>query len=83
MTRSDLETKVLEEIQLLSEERLADLYMIIRAFQIASNQTKNTMQFAGCWNDLADETYLALTEDLTQRRQNAFSGRIVRETRPD
>jgi hypothetical protein len=80
MSRSDLETKVLEEIQLLSEERLAELYDIIHAFQLASNQTRNTMQFAGCWNDLPDETYAALTEDMAQRRQAAFSERRTRET---
>lgn len=83
MSRSDLETKVLEEIQLLSEERLADLYEIICAFQLASNPSKDAMQFAGCWNDLSDETYIALTEDLTQRRQAAFSERRTRETSPD
>lgn len=83
MSRSDLETKVLEEIQLLSEERLAELYDIIHAFQLASNQTRNTMQFSGCWNDLPDETYTALTEDFTQRRQAAFSERRTRETSAD
>ena len=83
MSRSDLETKVLEEIQLLSEERLAELYDIIHAFQLASNQTRDTMQFAGCWNDLPNETYAALTEDFTQRRQAAFSERRPREASPD
>ncbi len=83
MSRSDLETRVLEEIQLLSEERLAELYEIVHAFQLASNPTRNTMQFAGCWNDLPNETYAALTEDFTQRRKAAFSERRNCETSPD
>jgi hypothetical protein len=83
MSRSELETKVLEEIQLLSEERLVELYDIIHAFQLAANRTRNTMKFAGCWNDLPDETYAELTEDLTQRRQAAFSERRTHETSPD
>jgi hypothetical protein len=71
MSRSELETKVLAEIQLLSEERLAHLYEIIRAFQLTPTQPQNTMQFAGCWNDLPADTYIALTDDLAQRRQTA------------
>jgi hypothetical protein len=60
MDDSDLRIKVLEEIQHVPEDQLGELYSLVRSFRLStSNRTspKSLMQFAGCWNDMSDETY--------------------------
>ena len=83
---SDLKTKVLEEIQLVPEDQLAELYSLVHSFRLRSTRSpfpKNLMQFAGCWNDLPDEDFTEFLDDLSQRRQQAFSQRQRRETNFD
>jgi len=80
---SDLKTKVLEEIQLVPEDQLIDLYNLIHSFRLgfdsASTASQSIMRFSGCWNELPTETYTEFLEDLAQRRQQAFSQRQYRE----
>lgn len=83
MNTSDLKTKVLEEIQLVPDDQLVALYDLVHSFRLQFNspnsQTHNLMQFAGCWSDLSTEDYTQLLDDLSQRRQQAFSQRQSRE----
>jgi hypothetical protein len=83
MSTSDLKTKVLEEIQLVPEDQLIELYNLVHSFRLRLNSvstpTQSIMQFAGCWNDLPTATYTELLDDLSQRRQQAFSQRQDRE----
>ncbi|WP_448572069.1 hypothetical protein [Trichothermofontia sp.] len=83
MSNLDLKNKVLEEIQLVPEEQLNELYHLIHTFRLRVNPSnasaQNIMQFAGCWQDLPPETYNELIDNLSQRRQQAFSQRENRE----
>ena len=83
MNDSDLRTKVLEEIQRVPEDQLSELYNLVHSFRVSftSNHTspQNLMQFAGCWSDMSDETYTEWLDDISLRRQQAFSQRQNRE----
>lgn len=87
MNRSELRTKVLQEIQHIPENRLVELYNLIHAFRLqvdlVNAQPQSILDFAGCWSDLPDETYTEFFGDISFRRQQAFSQRQHRETSPD
>jgi hypothetical protein len=83
MNDSDLRTKVLEEIQRVPENQLSELYDLVHSFRLSAtfNRTlpQELMQFAGCWSDMSDETYTDWLDDISLRRQQAFSNRQNRE----
>jgi len=85
MNISDLRTKVFEEIQTVPDDRLIELLEVIHSFRLRSEPTnapiQPIMQFAGCWNDLPNETYTEFLDDISPRRQQAFQQRQNRETR--
>lgn len=74
MTSLLIKNKVLQEIELIPEDRLADLYNFIHYFRLGSEKSQNTkpksiMAFAGCWKDMSDEMFTDFTVEITQRRQ--------------
>lgn len=75
MSISELRTKVLAEIHQVPEDKLSELYELIHSFRsIAdnpSNDAKAILQFAGCWNDMPDETYTEFVDEMATRRQQA------------
>lgn len=85
MEPSNIRTKLLKEINLIPEEKLEELYNFIYYFRVGVEaSTKGTaeriMQFAGCWDDMSDETLADLNEEIITRRQQAFLGRRSDET---
>ncbi|PSB00338.1 hypothetical protein [Merismopedia glauca] len=87
MNTSFLRTKVLQEIQQVPEEKLAELYDLISSFRVSSIQSSTStqlalMEFAGCWKDLPGETYTDFLDNISTRHQQAFSTRENRETSP-
>ena len=72
-------TWILEEIQRIPEERLAEVYAILHYFRVgleaSQNKGRSVMQFAGCWQDMPEETFASFLEEVTVRRQVAFSRR--------
>lgn len=84
MDNAELKTKVLQEIEHIPENRLVELYDLIHTFrlqsELGSSQSQSTMQFAGCWSDLPSEVYTEFLDDISLRRQQAFSKRRNRET---
>ncbi|NJO42582.1 MAG: hypothetical protein HC769_08860 [Cyanobacteria bacterium CRU_2_1] len=86
MNASELRTKVLAEIQRIPEEKLAEVYDWIHRFRVEAETESDTvpmMRFAGCWNDMNREVYDEFINEITLRRQQAFSGRQARETSLD
>jgi len=83
MSISHLKAQLLQELQLVPEEQLSELYNLVHSFRLrlnsASTEPQKMMEFAGCWNDLSPETYADFLDDLSQRRQQAFSQRQSRE----
>ncbi len=76
MESLNLRTKVIAEINLVPEEKLSELYNFIHDFRLGVEVSKasleQTIQFAGCWNDMSDEMFNNFDEEIKTRRQQAF-----------
>ncbi|MEW6380727.1 MAG: hypothetical protein AB1611_14120 [bacterium] len=79
MKESGLRDKVIEEIDLIPEHKLSEIYDLVHYFRIGLQQSKEganpIMKFAGCWQDMPDEEFTEFLEEIGQRRKHAFSGR--------
>lgn len=86
MESSTLKSKVLEEINLVPEDRLRQVYDFVHYFRLgletSRSNGKQIMDFAGCWRDMPDEMFTDFLEEITQRRQQAFSRRRSSEAGP-
>jgi len=84
MHSSTLRSKVVKEVQLIPENKLEEIYDFIHYFRIgieaSEEKPMEIMKFAGCWNDMPNEIFTKLSEDIADRRRNAFSGRRDHET---
>ncbi len=87
MDSLNLRTKVITEINLVPEEKLAELYNLIHYFRLGVEVSKasleQNMKFAGCWNDMSDEMFANFQEEIITRRQQAFLARRSDETSLD
>ena len=75
-----IKDKVLQEIELIPEDKLVDLYSFIHYFRLGLEKSKTThskpsMLFAGGWKDMPDELFADFTAEIRQRRQQAFTRR--------
>jgi hypothetical protein len=79
MDSLNLRTKVITEIHLVAEDKLEELYNFIHYFrlgvEVSQGSLNPTMDFAGCWNDMSDETFVNFNEEVSTRRQQSFLGR--------
>jgi hypothetical protein len=79
MDSLNLRTKVITEINLFPEDKLAKLYHFIHYFrlgvEISQVSPNPTMQFAGCWHNMSDEMFADFNAEINTRRQQAFLGR--------
>jgi hypothetical protein len=84
MKPSNLRTRLLKEINLIPEEKLEEVYNLIYHFRVGVEASQSTpaqiMQFAGCWDNMSDETFSDFNEEIITRRQQAFLGRRSDET---
>jgi hypothetical protein len=84
MNSATLRLKLIEELQYIPEEKIPQLYDIICFFRAKIESVKpasnNIMSFAGCWEDMPDEMFNSLLNEVAERRTNAFSGRRQHET---
>ncbi len=80
MDSSRLKDKVFEEIRLIPNDRLAELYDFIHFFRIgleSQNRSKDEqfMEFAGCWNDMTTKEFQEFSYEIADRRKSSFSRR--------
>ena len=84
MDSLNLRTKVITEINLVPPDKLEELYNFIHYFrlgiEVSQPSLNKNMQFAGCWNDMSDETFANFSEEINIRRQQAFFERRSDET---
>jgi hypothetical protein len=77
-------SQLIEEIRLVPQEKLPQLYDFIHFFRLGletvQNDPEQIMRFAGCWQDMADEEFEDFSQEIVARRRQAFSGRTSRET---
>jgi len=80
-------SEVMEEIRLVPKDRLPTVYDFIHFFRLGletvRDDTKDIMRFAGCWQDMTDEEFEDFSQEIAERRRQAFSGRADRETITD
>lgn len=87
METFELQDKVMEEIKLIPENKLPEIYSVIHFFrlglEITAKKPKNIMRFAGSWQDMNEKDFNEFSDEISQRRNQAFSRRINRETITD
>ena len=87
MSQSVEKTKVLQEISLIPEDKLPDIYQLLHYFrlglEVSRDRKQSVMRFAGCWQDMPDEVFDTLMDELAQRRHQAFSRRRASEAGAD
>ena len=80
MKPSEFRTKVLEELNLIPEDRLREVYDFIYFFRLGLETSRSAragqiMKFAGCWDDMPDDDFKEFLGDIARRRSNAFLNR--------
>lgn len=80
MTRVMLKNKVLQEIDLIPEDKLVDLYNFIHYFRLGlekahAQKSSQILAFAGCWQDLPDEIFADFTAEIAEQHSQAFKRR--------
>ncbi len=87
MGTSATQERVFQEVKLIPEDKLDDVYAILHYFRLGveASQGKPTsvMQYAGCWQDMPAEVFAEFTREVVNRRQQAFSRRRNGETHAD
>lgn len=83
-----LKHKLQEEIDLIPEDKLADLYNFIHYFRLGAEKTQpankdKILSFAGCWKDMDNQVFQDVFSEIAQRRTEAFSERRNNESSID
>jgi len=65
----ELKERLKRRIDNLAEDKLNDVSQYLESLEIGNNKGK-LLTFAGSWNDLGDETFNELTNQLEDRRKN-------------
>ncbi len=79
--------RVIEEIRHIPEHKLSEVYDLLHYFRVGLQTSKGNadriVKFAGCWGDMPAETFREFTEEILERRKQAFSRRRTSETGAD
>ena len=83
-----IKRRVLQEIDLIPEDKLADLYNFLHYFRLGLEKAhppkrEQILAYAGCWQDMPDEMFAEFTAEIVGRRRQAFEGRRNSESRSD
>lgn len=74
-----IRVRVIDEIKLIPDHKLSEVYEFIHYFRIGLQESKGDidkiMKFAGCWKDMSEQLFKEFIEDTRQRRKQAFSRR--------
>ncbi len=85
MEASTVRDRVVKEIQLIPEHKLAEIYDLVHYFRVglqqgSSGTVDQIMGFAGSWKDMPEDTFREFLVEIAQRRSQAFSRRRSGET---
>jgi len=72
--------KLLNEIKLLPNEMLSDVYNFIHSFRLRTEENSiedndDIMSFSGGWRDLDNKVFEDLLSDIEERRSESFINR--------
>ncbi|MBF0231149.1 MAG: hypothetical protein HQK63_16390 [Desulfamplus sp.] len=77
MNISDIQTRVIDEVRLIPQNKLLELYSFIHFYRLGlekiQTNTEDIMQFAGSWEEMQDEEFDKFSEDIAERRKTAYS----------
>ncbi|MEW6417364.1 MAG: hypothetical protein AB1480_04500 [Nitrospirota bacterium] len=79
MAKLAIRDRVMEEIKLIPEHKLSEIYNFIHYFRIGLQESKGNleqiMKFAGCWKDMSEDAFNDFLREISKRRKQAFSQR--------
>jgi hypothetical protein len=84
MNSVQIKNKVLQEIDLLPDDRLSDVYNFIHFFRLGIEKAegagpKSILAFAGTWQEMPDEMFEEFVVEVEERRRQAFTRRREHE----
>ena len=67
-----IKRRVLQEIELIPEDKLADLYNFLHYFRLGLEKAhppkrEQILAFAGCWQDMPDEMFAKVPQDTLSK----------------
>jgi hypothetical protein len=78
--------QLIEEIDLIPENKHKELYDLIHKFRMDLEQIPNNideiMQWAGSWSDMSESAFNDFCEEIEQRRQSFLSRRFAVDSSP-
>jgi|GEM_PF-476918 hypothetical protein len=79
METADIQSQIMEELRLIPKDRLPELYDFIHFFRLGleavKDDTEEIMRFSGCWQDMTQREFEDFSEEIAERRRQAFSRR--------
>ncbi len=80
MTSTMMKDMIINEINLLPDEKLSEVYRFVHDFSLREEKNKaeeNTdlLSFSGAWKDMDSKMFDDYLTDIRSRRNKAFSGR--------
>lgn len=71
--------KVIEEIRLVPEHKLQEVYDFLHYFRLGLQKPERNsdqiMKYAGCWEEMSEEAFGGFLKEVRERRERAFSRR--------
>lgn len=79
MSASVDRARVLQEIDQIPDDRLAEIYSLLHYYRLGIDAAKGSpvspMRFAGSWHDMPNEVFESFVQEIAHRRRQAFSRR--------
>lgn len=80
MNSLQIKDKVLQEIDLLPDDRLSEVYNFIHFLRLGIEKSQSVgaqsiLEFAGSWQEMSDEMFEEFVEEIEERRRQAFTRR--------
>lgn len=77
MKNSVTRDEVIEEVELVPEDRIPELFDVVHDFRIerCSKGSRGIMRFAGSWKVWTDIEFQGFLDETRDRRSRAFSSR--------
>ena len=75
-----IKDKIINEINLMPEDKLTEVYRYVHKFRLGEEKGKeedliDILSFSGSWKDMDDEVFDDFLSDIASRRNKAFSTR--------
>jgi hypothetical protein len=79
-----IRTQLIDEINLIPDRKLSEIYNFIRYFRLGIEKEtvknkKDSLSYAGSWQKMSTELFDEYMSDMADRRKNAFSNRRSNE----